>query len=449
MKIEPKDIKKHLSLKGIITVSGKHANIITRKFLNKYKNGIVKIFKQVKDSIVNTVTNIKDTILPDEETIQKKTEEVREKRIQKVDTKRYELYQLKNELEKDDEYRIGRNLYYLNEIKNELRKLDKKKAKVSSKTLSIYTLTKLAFVKIKNNTKNSWIKYKEKINEQKKQKEIELAKERLKANYERIIELKRQEREILEKYPEINREDITNTITKIDDGKELEVTETNTKVTEVKNPSKEEKEKIKKSVNFKKALTAMTVITGISLGSSIVTDNIDINSNSKEVSINNSTQIEYNINNQNEQREVVNSNIKLGDYLTIENGSTIYEKPELSGNHGIIGRNEYNDQTLFKINAITYVDENGIETTFNTVQKTEQAKKLIEEKHKQYIENNSNITVKNFHVTPCNELGIPDSKNEKDMDLGGWTNEDNSKIKNVDISQVVMNAYDSLGGRVL
>ena len=148
-----------------------------------------------------------------------------------------------------------------------------------------------------------------------------------------------------------------------------------------------------------------------------------------------------------QKEQVVETSIKLGNYLTIENGSTIYQNSELNGNRGIIGMNGYDDETLFKVNAITYIDENGIETTFNVVQKSEQAKKLVEEHHKKYIENNTNIKVKNFHITPCDELGVPITKNQNDIDLGGWTNTDKSKIQNIDNNKVFMDAYQSLGGK--
>jgi len=228
MKIEPKDVKKYLSTKGKVVVTAKHANSLAKTAVAKVrkgfkkalatvrekailaKDGLVNVASNTKDKIVdnvtNVATNIKDSILPSEEIIQAKTEEVREKRIQKVDTKRYELYQLKNELEKDDEYRIGENQYYLNEIKNELKKLDKKRINVSSKGLSIFSLAKLSVSKVKNGIVNKWNKHKEIITEKKREKEFEKQKLRLAEIIKEHLRLEDEARKIVDTNPvELNK----------------------------------------------------------------------------------------------------------------------------------------------------------------------------------------------------------------------------------------------------
>ena len=164
-----------------------------------------------------------------------------------------------------------------------------------------------------------------------------------------------------------------------------------------------------------------------------------------EASVNEKKENISNVNNE----ENVTDTIRLGNYVTVQNGSTLYQTPNLDGSRGIVGQNGYDSETLFKVNAVIYVDEDNNEKSFNLVQKDEQSKKQIEEEHKKYIESHDNIKVKSYHITPCDELGLPVDKNQKDIDLGGWTNNDNTKFENVELKSVVMDAYKSLGGKVM
>lgn len=456
-KITVKDVKQYLSMKGKISVTGKHAFSLAKQSFQKFKNGCKKLLNTIKEKTVqakdkaidlttNTVSDIKTKILPNEEIIEQARQEQANKKIENIDNKRNELKQFVGQMEQQDEYRIGTKNCYLKEVKQELRKLDKQRMNVSKKGLGVFALTKLTLSNMKNNIKNKWANYLQQKEENKNLDSIEKMKEIIKSNYERLKELKEEEKNIREKYPEINNEEVPNIVTNINDGKETEIAETYTKVKEIKNPDKDKKEEIKKSSNFKNALAAIALVTGIALTAGTVA-NINNKNNNDDLAINTPTKVEYNIEQQKEIEQ--KENIQLGDYLTIENGSTIYQTPELNGSHGIIGTNGYDDSTLFKINAVTYVDENNNEVSFNTVQKDEQSKKLIEEEHKKYIENHPDLKIKKFHITPCDNLGIPIAQNQSEIDLGGWTDTNNSNIKNVEMKDVVINAYEFLGGRAL
>jgi len=423
MIFEPKDIKKHLSLKGRIVVTGKHANLILKTSGLKVYKGFLTIVNTVKEKAsevaavtTDIVNKVGEKILPDEEVIRAKTEEERKKERSKINTQRYELSKLKREMEKDDEYKIGTKNCYLKEVENEIRRLDKKRMNVSSQGLSIYSLSKLATSNIKNKLKNKWKNYRE-------QKKIESAKEKLIENLEKIQKLQQEEKELLEKNNEIKNNMITEVI-------------------EIRKPSELEKTEIKKSSNFKRALTAMTLITGIAISSIIVSNISDKNIDNKSI---NSTVEDTNASNFEQKEEC---SLKLDDYVTLKNGTNIYQTSTLTGNRGIIGTNEYNKDTVFKINAITYVDENNIETMFNLVEKSEHEKKVIKEQHQKYIENNTNIKVKNFHITPCNEFGIPISDNES-IDLGGWSEFNKFNVQKFNNKNIIMDTYKKLGGKIL
>jgi len=423
MNIEPKDVRKYLSIKGKLFVTSKRWNILTKEFLEKYKKGYKKklsMFIEKANMVVDTTTkiieNIGNELLPDEEVIQATIEEERKKERSKINTQRYELSKLKREMEKDDEYKIGTKNCYLKEVENEIRRLDKKRMNVSSQGLSIYSLSKLATSNIKNKLKNKWKNYRE-------QKKIESAKEKLIENLEKIQKLQQEEKELLEKNNEIKNNMITEVI-------------------EIRKPSELEKTEIKKSSNFKRALTAMTLITGIAISSIIVSNISDKNIDNKSI---NSTVEDTNASNFEQKEEC---SLKLDDYVTLKNGTNIYQTSTLTGNRGIIGTNEYNKDTVFKINAITYVDENNIETMFNLVEKSEHEKKVIKEQHQKYIENNTNIKVKNFHITPCNEFGIPISDNES-IDLGGWSEFNKFNVQKFNNKNIIMDTYKKLGGKIL
>ncbi|MBE6152997.1 MAG: hypothetical protein E7166_02045 [Firmicutes bacterium] len=410
MKIEPKDIKKHLSLKGKIVVTAKYWYSLSKPFLKKVENG----WKKIK---------------PTSEQIQSKTESV----TQNINSKIEELNKIKNTIEQDDEYLIEEKKCHLKEVKRKIQRLEKKQIKVSNKGLSVFALSPLILTNIKNKTKtkfNNFIKNKkEQYQDKKREQEIQKVKAQIQANLERLKELNGEALELLEKHPEFAE-------------KTLDTTST---VTGVRAPSVSEQEKIKKSNNFKKACAAIAIVTGIAIGvGSIATYN-----NKKEVNKVDSIAQVDNTNQQIEANVEQQENIKLGDYITIDNGSAIYKTSELKGIYGEIGKNGYNSDSLFMINAITYVDENNVETSFNLVGKTDHSKKMIQEQHKKFIEDNKNIKVKNFHITPCDELGIPVSNSSTNMELGGWTNSSNSSVKKVETSTVLTNTYQNLGGKTL
>lgn len=425
MKIEVKDINKHLSLKGKLVVTGKYSLSVAKNFFEKYKQGYLKMINIMREKISESISNIKYSITPSEEIVQNTIGE----KLSSLNTKRNELQKLIENMEEIEEYKIGLRNCYLKESQKELQNLDKKILNITNRGLGIYTLTKLAASKIIDNTKNRWNKHKEKVENQKKEKEITRIKNQLINNCEQLLKLKQEEKELLEKYPEINNSE----------PKSVEM---------IRKPSAEEKENIKKSGKLKKALISLTVAAGIAI-SSITISNIskDTDSNlDNDLPTDNPTKVEEIVINDDNKEE---QKITLGNYLSVNEGSRIYENAELNGKQGIIGMNGYNSDTLFKVNAITYIDENGIEISFNLVQKDDKSKLQIEEQHKKYIENNKNLIVKNFHITPCDELGVPLSKNQNDIDLGGWTNTDKAGIQNIDNNKVFMNTYQSLGGKMI
>jgi len=218
MIFEPKDIKKHLSLKGRIVVTGKHANLILKTSGLKVYKGFLTIVNTVKEKAsevaavtTDIVNKVGEKILPDEEVIRAKTEEERKKERSKINTQRYELSKLKREMEKDDEYKIGTKNCYLKEVENEIRRLDKKRMNVSKKGLSVFALTKLTLENVKKKLKNKWDTHKEHIVEIKNQQKIDENRKVLAENLKRIIMLQEQQREvqdenrkILEENPSLN-----------------------------------------------------------------------------------------------------------------------------------------------------------------------------------------------------------------------------------------------------
>lgn len=212
MKIEPKDIKEYLSLKSRWIVTGKSWTVLAKNFLEKHKKGFKSVLGKIKTNITNTINNIKDNIISEED-----IRIITEEELKEIEAKRSELKNIIHIMEQDDEYRIGENRCYLIEIKKTLRKFNKKKVKVSKKGLGIFSLTKSALLKIKNNIENKWENYLLKKEENINRVEIEKAKEQLKINFDKLMRLKQEEKEILEAHPEINSEDITHTITKTND----------------------------------------------------------------------------------------------------------------------------------------------------------------------------------------------------------------------------------------
>lgn len=242
MKIEPKDLKKYLSLKGKFVVTGKVANSLTKDWFIKFGRGFKKVALQVKDKVVDaavatkdavvntavaakdkvvdTTVNVKDkvvdktvstmdkiktTVLPSEEVIQAKLEETREKKIEKLDNKKQELENLKTRIEKDDETKIELKDCYLKQVNKELNKLNNKIMNVSSKGLSVYALTKLTLQKVKDNIKNKWNKHLEKKAEKNQTQELEANKRILEENLKSQFRIQEETKAILAQHPELER----------------------------------------------------------------------------------------------------------------------------------------------------------------------------------------------------------------------------------------------------
>ena len=227
MKIEPKDVKKYLSLKGKVVVTGKYATSLTKDWFIKFGRGCKKVAtatlgavvgaavatkdkvvdtkNKVVDKTVSTMDKIKTAVLPSEEIIQAKLEETRDKKIENINNKRNELKQFIGAMEQEDEYRIGLKQCYLKEVKNELRKLDKKRITVSSKGLGVFALSKLTLQKVKGNIKNKWNNYLEKREEKNQIKELEANKRILEDNLKEQLRIQEENKAILAKYPELER----------------------------------------------------------------------------------------------------------------------------------------------------------------------------------------------------------------------------------------------------
>ena len=218
MKIEPKDVKKYLSLKGKVVVTGKYASSLTKDWFIKFARGCKKVASAtigavvgmattVKDKIVDSATStmdkIKTAVLPSEEVIQAKLEETREKKLEKIDDKRQALETLKTEIEKDDETKIELKNCYLKQVDKEIEKLNKKTIKVSNKGLGVFALTKLTLEKIKGNLKNKWANYLEKRAEKKQAKKIEANKRILEDNLKEQLRIQEENKAILAEYPEL------------------------------------------------------------------------------------------------------------------------------------------------------------------------------------------------------------------------------------------------------
>ena len=122
MKIEVKDVKKHLSLKSKLIVTGKYSISVAKNFFEKYKKSCIKTINNAREKISESISNIKYSITPSEETVQ---ETINEK-LSSLNTKRNELKKLIENMEEIDEYKIGLRNCYLKETQKELEHLDKK-----------------------------------------------------------------------------------------------------------------------------------------------------------------------------------------------------------------------------------------------------------------------------------------------------------------------------------
>ena len=417
------DINEFLSLSDRIRLKGSNwFSMSTTAIKNVKKKAILKLDKYITES---------------------RKEAFAKERLERLEKKIADGKALLEKMINDDEFFTEENLDFLIAFEDKIKKLETKKAKMQNKGLGIFALSKLAVQKMRMNFKEN----------RRKRKQVRQIKQEVNSIYENQKRIEELQKEIekynnniserIKKNPDLvnkinDNVEITKIHTEVTSDNDKEVTDIVTKVTEIRIPSKEEKEVIKKSSRFKKALAAIALITGIAIGLSGSFNSKNVNNiTPDDVLVDVPPPIETSINE--------NQEVKLGSYVNIDNGSIIYEKPNLDGNSGLIGTNGYDSNTLFKVNAITYVDENNNEITFNTVQQDDQNKNKIEEEHKKYLENNPNLEVKNFHITPCDELGNPMSDNE----LGGWTNSYNAKIKKVDMQKVLVNSNNSLEGKVL
>ena len=125
-------------------------------------------------------------------------------------------------------------------------------------------------------------------------------------------------------------------------------------------------------------------------------------------------------------RTILNSNKK------------IFETSNFDGKSGEIGQNGYDNDTLFKINAISYTDDNNKTVIFNLVEQNNK-KQEVQASHDEYIKNNPNAVMSAIHVTPCNNDGTP----ELEQELGGWTNTSNAQINKVELNNI---EQQNLGG---
>ena len=417
------DINEFLSLSDRIRLKGSNwFSMSTNAIKNVKRKAILKLDKYITES---------------------RKEAFAKERLERLEKKIADGKALLEKMINDEEFFTEENLDFLIAFEDKIKKLETKKIKMQNKGLGIFALSKLAVQKMRMN-------FKENRKKRKQIREINQEVNSIYENQKRIEELQKEIEkynsninERIKKNPDLvnkanNNVEITKIHTEITSDNDKEVTDIVTKVTEIRIPSKEEKETIKKSNKFKKALAAIALVTGIAIGLS----GSFINKNVNNIATNDNLvvtppPIETSINE--------NQEVKLGSYINVDNGSIIYERPSLDGNSGLIGTNGYDSNTLFKVNAITYIDENNNEITFNTVQQNEQNKNRIEEEHKKYLDNNLDLEVKNFHITPCDELGNPISDNE----LGGWTNNNNAKIKNVDMQKISANSSNSLERKVL
>lgn len=186
-KITVKDVKKHLSTKSKIKITGKKIFSLPKTMLNKTKQG----YKNIKVKLNNFV----------EEEIK---QEEKDKKVAKIDEKRKEQKEFIGQIEKQDEFRVGDKQYYLKAAKEELEKLNKKRIKRAKKGLGVFSLAKLTLEQIKKNTTKKINKIKEeRIEKEQKQVLADNYKRSLELQKE-LLELQKENREILEQTPELN-----------------------------------------------------------------------------------------------------------------------------------------------------------------------------------------------------------------------------------------------------
>ena len=354
------------------------------------------------------------------------------KKIDDVKAKKSELYSTRRKMLKNEEFVTGSKKYYFDAIEEEIDKIINKEIKLKNKGLGVFSIGKLYINKFINNQK-------EKANKRKAKKELEKAlKEQMK--------IEKELREKLEKLTNEKETLVSRTTETIKNNPKLEdyyksiISDSKDNVSEKKiipitatrKATEEEKAEIKKSNKFKKAIAAISAIvvaSGIALGG-FHAANTSGNIPSNQVSYTENIEEKINLNQENE--------IKLNDYIKLENGSKIFETSNFDGKSGEIGKNGYDNDTLFKINAISYTDDNNKTVIFNLVEQNNK-KQEVQASHDEYIKNNPNAVMSAIHVTPCNNDGTP----ELEQELGGWTNTSNAQINKVELNNI---EQQNLGG---
>ena len=199
------------------------------------------------------------------------------------------------------------------------------------------------------------------------------------------------------------------------------------KVVSRRKMTKEEKTENQKRITA--ALLALLTATGIYFGSKAIKNGSDVKAPVQDSEIvstekqdNTQSIVKTEINNvadQNNDDIKEEEKIGLGTYVKISNGSTIHERSDFTGKSGIIGTNGYDDDTLFKVNAITLKD--GDKTvSYNLVQKGKAKQAEVIKESKEYMKQHPNSVVTATHITPCDDLGIPYEPNPKEAGFGGW-----------------------------
>lgn len=415
-KITVKDIKKALPVGIKIKVTKKRLLSIPKLMYEKVK----AFYHKTKEKFKNYVSEEeKKTALKSE--------------LNKFDEKRKELSKIKKQVKKQENFSADTKKYYLEAIEEEIERIKNKRKKRKKKGLGVFLIGKLYISKYINNQK-------EKVNKRKAKRELEKAlREQLK--------IEQEEQELIERLSEINAEK-EKISSQIDDSikvnpkleeyykslsseektKEKEPEKKIIPITSVRKASEEEKAKIKKSQNFKKALAAIAVAAGLVTGALVGGNapNVTQVPSAETVSVENGVAQET-------------SNVSLSDYVNLENGSKIFDSPTFDGKSGEIGSNGYDDSTVFKINAVAYVDQNNHVTLFNLVGKNDESKKKIQSAHDEYLRNNPNAVINAFHITPYSDT----ETNVSDNELGGWTNVSFSKISKAEINKT---QQQNLGG---
>ena len=375
---------------------------------NGYKNYLEKVFPEI--------------LSEEKKTMKKKLSGIKEE----MD----ETLKIINKLKKDKNLN---NSYYMKQVEDQRERLIDQHVKRYNKGLGIFSLSRLAIGQIVKKSIKKSSEFAELIHK-------EILENKLKEKTDKSKDIKNKIKENNKKIEKIIKED-----SNMNDYYR-NLTETKIASVKVKKIDNKKIDEIKNSNKYKKAIAAIAVI-GIAAGagaSAINSGNTtNTEKNKTDVLENNSPIVQEEHINKNTKEEV-NNNISLNSFVKLDEGSKMYETSKLEGKVGIIGMNGYNSDQLFKINAITYINSNNEITSFNLVQKDNDSKNKIIEQHKEYIKNNPNAIVLNFHIVPCDNYGIDDPS---DMELGGWTNNEKSAINKISTETILQNAQNALQNR--